>query len=107
MEPFRTTFGDQLISLTFADDIVKLILKLIHDPSIQGGFSYWKSPLRTVKEYILDIVNICGSPIPLEWGAYPYAGHELFTDPSCFPAEIANDSWTDLGDAVQKIVQSQ
>jgi len=106
MEPFRTTSGDQLISLTFSDDVVKLISKLIHDPLIKGEFSYWQSPLRTVKEYITDIVNICGSTIPIEWGAYPYAGHEIFTDPSRFPPEIATNSWTDLRVGVQRITKS-
>lgn len=87
---FKMSGGDQLVAWTSVFDVINLLQILQTSSGIQGSFSFWPTPLQKLKESMGNLNSKLIRPRELEWGAYPYGGHELFKyDESLFPPQLS------------------
>jgi len=89
--------GHQLINLLYIDDAVGSIIAAIGD-SFDGYRPYflWQENYLSVRSLVSEIQSILGSGMEVEWGAFPYSGHEMF-EPwimpmAQFPKLVVNNS---------------
>ena len=103
--PFKMSAGFQLVSWTDADDVVRAIGRLLDRSEIKGNFSLWPLPPISLRDFFDTLNQLLPKPASIEWGAYPYGGHELFEyDPKTFPIEFPDFNFTDMRETIQKLI---
>jgi nucleoside-diphosphate-sugar epimerase len=96
-QPFQMSKGEQLISWTSATDVANLLSKLIHEDVPIGEVSFWPLPLVSLRESFNVLNKILEISKDIQWGFYPYGGHELFSfDERHFPRRLQNFEFTPL-----------
>jgi CDP-3, 6-dideoxy-D-glycero-L-glycero-4-hexulose-4-reductase len=79
-EGISLTPGDQLLSLTYIDDVVRNFSAMVTN---RDEFSYrrhfmWSEEYVTVRHLVEVLEKISEVKIDCLWGERPYAGHEMF-----------------------------
>lgn len=83
--------GDQLLSLTNVEDVIKLIeVIILNQKHIRSGiYSFWPEPPITLKEVVRDLNLVCNNSLNVIWSSSRYSGHELFNyETEVFPPQI-------------------
>ena len=104
-QPFHMSKGEQLISWTNAIDVAHLLANLINEDKPIGDLSFWPLPLVSLRESFKVLNQILEIPKEIQWGFYPYGGHELFSfDEGDFPRNLQNFKFTSLEEGFSSLV---
>ena len=104
-QPFHMSKGEQLISWTNAIDVARLLANLINEDKPIGEVSFWPLPLFSLRESFKVLNQILEIPKEIQWGFYPYGGHELFSfDEGDFPRNLQNFKFTFLEEGFSSLV---
>lgn len=70
--PLQATSGQQLIDLTFVDDVVRAVTMIAFDEETQSSIDYVvKSGSLPVREVVDILSDVVGKDVPVNWGAVP------------------------------------
>lgn len=101
--PLKTSQGDQLMSFTHVEDVVRGIVRVLNSKKLSrnNSWSIWPTPLLTMKQYV-DQLELPANAI--SWGSMPYAGHELFTYKNVFPEQLPEHYFLDFKQSFFKLL---
>jgi nucleoside-diphosphate-sugar epimerase len=93
--PLKTSQGDQLMSFTHVEDVVRGIIRVLNSGELSKNksWSIWPTPLLTMRQYV-DQLELPDNSI--SWGSMPYAGHELFESKDVFPEQLPDHYFLDF-----------
>jgi nucleoside-diphosphate-sugar epimerase len=93
--PLKTSQGDQLMSFTHVEDVVRGIIRVLNSEELSKNksWSIWPTPLLTMRQYV-DRLELPADAI--SWGSMPYAGHELFVSKDVFPEQLTDHCFLDF-----------
>ena len=104
-QPFYMSKGEQLISWTNATDVTRLLANLIQEDKPIGEVSFWPLPLLSLRESFEVLNQILEISKEIQWGFYPYGGHELFSfEERNFPRNLQNFEFTSLEKGFSSLV---
>jgi len=98
--PVHFSPGNQLIALTKIQDVANVITKFSREDLVKNFscYSLWPTPAISIREVVSIFESEVGLKAKINWGARPYAGHEIFEyDPNNFPKQYNSTDWTNLG----------
>jgi len=107
-EPMHATSGQQLIDLTYVDDVVDAVIGCaMNESPATPTDSVLKSGTRSVRQVAEILGDVIGAPVPVIWGAIPDRSKEMRQDWCLEPVLLDWSPTVDLSEGLDRVWKSE